>query len=992
MIDLVGQYLGRYYLTERLGEGGMATVYRGYDTRLERDVAVKVIRKGAFPPDTLEHVLGRFEREAKSLAKLSHPSIVKVYDYGEHDGSPYLVMEYLPGGTLKELIGKPLPWPDALRLLLPVARGVAYAHRRGILHRDIKPANILITDDGEPMLSDFGIAKLFEADETPGSTTPGTVIGTPGYMAPEQWSGKAMPKSDLYSLGIVLYEMVTGRKPYEATTPGAIAIKQATEPLPSPRKFAPDLPKGLEQALVKALAREPGDRHQDTSALIGELENLQAGAAAREKARLEAEERARRESEALALKLAAERARKEQEAKARLEAEERARREKEEREDRAAQSAAQERARRAVAEQARREKIARDSVEKAAREQAKREATEKIRREKVERRATRRAALTTTLSKSLSTLGSALSRARPYVGIAGIVGLILVLVWLGSSAMAKLDLFAPAAIPSATPDLATEPLPMNSPAPPTKTLVRTTTPTQTLTPTPTSLLTDITDAQGVAMRLVPASDFTMGSETGDDVERPVRRVYLDAFYMDKYEVTNALYKACVTAGVCDTPGETTSYTRPAYYGNSGFDNYPVIYVDWNQAETYCEWRGAELPTEAQWEKAARSANERTYPWGEGIDETFANYSSNVGDTTAVGSYETGKSPYGLYDMAGNVWEWVADRYSETDSQAAPAPNPLGSDTGQYRVLRGGSWHDFGNVVRSSFRVGYEPSGGFNDVGFRCSRSPSIRLSPTATPTQLAQSGTPTAAVSNPSAGGSDYLDAKGVPMRLVPAGELKMGSDNGNSDERPVHEVYLDAFYMDKNEVTNAHYKACVEGGACEPPKHSSSSTRSAYYGSLGYEDYPVIFVDWSQAKSYCEWRGAGLPTEAQWEKAARGMDERTWPWGEGVNMDCSEANFVGCLGDTTAVGSYEGGVSPYGLYDMAGNVWEWVADWYSETYYESSPASNPKGPDTGGIRVQRGGSWLSNVSSLRGSRRSGYEPEYFSHVIGFRCARDASP
>ncbi|HEU0292449.1 MAG TPA: serine/threonine-protein kinase [Anaerolineales bacterium] len=274
MADLSGQYLGRYYLLERLGEGGMAVVYKAYDTRLERDVAVKIIRSGAFPAEALDEVSKRFEREAKSLAKLSHPNIVKVHDYGEHEGAPYLVMEYLPGGTLKKILGKPVPWQVALRLLLPVARGVAYAHQRGILHRDIKPANILITEHGDPMLSDFGIAKLFEADQTTNLTGTGMVIGTPEYMAPEQWTGQPTPQSDLYSLGIVLYEMVAGRKPYMADTPASILLKQATETLPPPRKFVSGLPEAMEFLLIKALAREPRDRFADVNALIQAMETL----------------------------------------------------------------------------------------------------------------------------------------------------------------------------------------------------------------------------------------------------------------------------------------------------------------------------------------------------------------------------------------------------------------------------------------------------------------------------------------------------------------------------------------------------------------------------------------------------------------------------------------------------------------------------------------------------------------------------------------------
>ena len=278
MTDLSGQYLGRYYLAERLGEGGMAVVYKAHDTRLERDVAIKIIRSGAFPADALGEVLKRFEREAKALAKLSHPNIVKVHDYGEHEGSPYLVMEYMPGGTLRKILGKPIPWQIALRLLLPVARGVEYAHQRGIVHRDIKPANILITESGDPMLSDFGIAKLFEADQTTNLTGTGMAVGTPEYMAPEQWDGKPNPQSDLYSLGIVLYEMVTGRKPYIADTPMSLLIKQATEPLPSPHQFVADLPEALEALLIKSLARDPRDRFANMQAFIRTAEALLASA------------------------------------------------------------------------------------------------------------------------------------------------------------------------------------------------------------------------------------------------------------------------------------------------------------------------------------------------------------------------------------------------------------------------------------------------------------------------------------------------------------------------------------------------------------------------------------------------------------------------------------------------------------------------------------------------------------------------------------------
>ena len=230
-----------------------------------------------------------------------------------------------------------------------------------------------------------------------------------------------------------------------------------------------------------------------------------------------------------------------------------------------------------------------------------------------------------------------------------------------------------------------------------------------------------------------------------------------------------------------------------------------------------------------------------------------------------------------------------------------------------------------------------------------------------------------------------------IPMRLVQAGEFTMGSENGDDDEIPVHTVYLDSFYMDQYEVTNALYKGCVDVGACEVPSQSDSYTHSDYYGSVEYNNYPVIYVDWYQAKAYCEWRDAALPTEAQWEKAARGTDTRTYPWGEGI--DCARANYrSACAGDTSEVGSYERGKSPYGIYDMAGNVWEWVADWYARDYYANSWSVYPLGPAVGVYKVRRGGSWDYGDLNSRVSNRSKITPEAGGSSTGFRCVRSVSP
>jgi tRNA A-37 threonylcarbamoyl transferase component Bud32 len=277
MPSLIGQSIGRYEILEQLGEGGMATVYKARDTRLERFVAIKVIRTDQFAPSLLDEILKRFEREAKALAMLSHPYIVPVHDYGEFDGTPFLVMEYLPCGTLKERPAGAMPWQQAVHTLLPIAQALAYAHEHNVIHRDIKPGNILLTEKGLPLLSDFGIAKILEGNKATTLTGAGLGIGTPEYMAPEQWTGQSSPQSDIYSLAVVLYELVTGRKPYTADTPAGIMLKQVHDPLPLPRQFVPDLPEELENILLKALARQPEERQHDMGEFSAALEALAGG-------------------------------------------------------------------------------------------------------------------------------------------------------------------------------------------------------------------------------------------------------------------------------------------------------------------------------------------------------------------------------------------------------------------------------------------------------------------------------------------------------------------------------------------------------------------------------------------------------------------------------------------------------------------------------------------------------------------------------------------
>ena len=226
----------------------------------------------------------------------------------------------------------------------------------------------------------------------------------------------------------------------------------------------------------------------------------------------------------------------------------------------------------------------------------------------------------------------------------------------------------------------------------------------------------------------------------------------------------------------------------------------------------------------------------------------------------------------------------------------------------------------------------------------------------------------------------------------VPAGEFLMGSADSDtlasSNEKPQHRVTLDAFWIDKTEVPNAMYARCVQAGACKAPSQTKSPTRSSYYGTPAYDNYPVIYISWNDAQKYCAWAGRRLPTEAEWEKAARGPDGRKYPWGN--DFDNGKLNSGGAgLNDTAAVGSYPAGASPYGALDMAGNAWEWVADWNDDTYYVGSPARNPTGPDSGTFRVLRGGAWQNTQRGVRTPSRFRSDPdsaEFFNY--GFRCSR----
>jgi formylglycine-generating enzyme required for sulfatase activity len=339
---------------------------------------------------------------------------------------------------------------------------------------------------------------------------------------------------------------------------------------------------------------------------------------------------------------------------------------------------------------------------------------------------------------------------------------------------------------------------------------------------------------------------------------------------------------------------------------------------------------------------------------------------------------------GQYEEALQAWDQVRARdphYPDRDKVEATARKKQaakGEPAGWHRLPRW-AWAaiaGLGLVVAAVVTV-------FVIVPAVTPTEPTITLVPTGRPQPGATWVAPTA--------GSEWAWSDGSVMLYVPAGAFWMGSDvndpDADDDEKTQHQVTLDAFWIDRTEVTNGQYRRCVGDGACRQPSSITSSTRDSYYGNPDFDDYPVLYVDWQQAGAYCAWAGKRLPTEAEWEKAARGTDKRTYPWGEGI--DCNRANYGGCVGETARVGNYPSGASAYGAQDMAGNVWEWTSSLYEPYPYDAQDGREDLEAD--GWRVVRGGSWYVIEGFVRAAFRGRNEPSLANNDVGFRCARSGS-
>jgi formylglycine-generating enzyme required for sulfatase activity len=684
---LTGEKIRHFEIVERINGDDMAAVYKAVDES-GSPLAIKVL----FPTLKLtDNALQSFSSEAKVLTGLQHPNIIRMIDYGGYKSSPFIVMPYLPGGTIKEKITGPISWRTAVKTIKPVAEAVAYAHSKDVIHRGIKPTNILLTESGVPILSDFGIM-----NRSAGETALNQVANRiPYYFALEYLFDGVVFQSDIYGLGIVLYEMVTGCRPFIGEKSDDNQYKPFIEPLDSPRSIIPDLPEGVEYVICKALAEVTENRHQTAQEFISDLEDLlqdEAGhegnfsnvvqsvsvlATINQKAEKQLDENwkpeipehsdsgiASKTSEQQPLVIAAEQEAPEKpeqivpitasQTPAKLKKENIVKQDIPEKPEPGVLSTAdnqsEEKPTGFIAEQEKPEKPE-PGVLRTADNQPEEKATGFIDEQKKPEKLKQDVPISAGKSQEEK----------------------------GSSVIMKQEI--------------------------------TEKPEQIV---PSKQVFKIGRSTRLVMMRIPAGEFIMGSgekEFGlvDPDEQPEHMVHLSEFHISKYPITHEQYAVFLSSKRYPFPSHWRTGQIPL---NS--EKYPIVNVSWVDAMAFCEWLSRELkclfrlPTEAEWEKAARGLNARRYPWGDQWNTRFLNSEeTRLGRTSPVDQFSPeGDSVYGVSDMLGNVWEWCLDWYDPdyytkcADRQVA---NPQGPRKGTQKSLRGGSYMGGRRIARCACR-------------------------------------------------------------------------------------------------------------------------------------------------------------------------------------------------------------------------------------------------------------------------------------------------
>ncbi len=677
---------GKYRVDDLIGEGGFGVVYRGWRPAFEDSIAIKCLK---IPHDFSEEArirfLERFREEGKLLARLSkaHLSIVQVYDFGvaqSHAGLPlpYLVLEWLDGRDLGRVVrdlGRPLREAEAVALLRPAMEAIAVAHGMRIAHRDLKPANVfLVRSPSGPRLKvlDFGIAKAMHEGESVAQQSTRTASTfnafSPTYGAPEQFHyAPTGPWTDVHALALILVELVTGRSPLEGRHQFELFTSATSQQRPTPRSRGGDVSEAFERACARALSLDPKDRQADAGELLRELEVACGDQLEQASVILDAlsscgDDAGHPSEIARAATVTAQPPSVPASASTPTVAGPGS-------PDTAAVATAHSVGLAATAH----------SVGLAATHPS------------PELRVTNDTRPADTSPAAADSPGLMAPPVEPphrkktsiglIIAIALPVALALGLVLIAVAGAALFTVRAPPPPPIA---ISSGPVPVAVPS--------------ALVPAPA--------------RLVPivGGTFSLGSSDGPDNERPVTRTTVASFQLDDVETTVSAYRACVQAGRCTEPGSGAACN----WGVEGRDQHPINCVDWSQAAAYCAWVKRRLPTEQEWEYAARGADGRKYPWGKDAPDTRACHGGNSeGGTCAVGSFRAGASAFGVLDMVGNVWEWTASAACPHGDLACDSPN---------KVLRGGSFLDKDRqFLRATSRLSRPPTTRVNNFGMRCAK-------------------------------------------------------------------------------------------------------------------------------------------------------------------------------------------------------------------------------------------------------------------------------
>ncbi|MBK9706537.1 MAG: SUMF1/EgtB/PvdO family nonheme iron enzyme [Acidobacteria bacterium] len=631
---MLGRIIGNYEVVSPFGEGGMGELYLGRHTRLAREVIIKTIRTEDFSPKQIEHLRDRLEREAYIQSQLDHPNIVRVYDFIASGDTTCIVMEYVPGRDLRKMITRetgPIPAPRAIKLFKQVLSAIDYAHNfiysdktgdkhQGIIHRDLKPANILVTPDDVVKVTDFGIVKVRGVK---GGTQMGFNPGTPEYMSPEQARGRELDqRSDIYSLGIVFYEMLTARVPFEddgnGTSDYEIRRGHIELPVPPLSRFYKGISPELEKIVLKALDKDPDERYLSTRQFLEVLEDFEHTGVARLTGRMPG----------------------------------------------ARQTVVVEGRGTGRPNQADVPTIA---------------ATDTIITAPGQMATNVNVA---TYNNSASSIASrnpdGLTGAQGAAASAGLRSKLPLLI--GAIAVVLVAIFVSYSLLTKKPPAGTD--------------------RNTSSSIPAGMIS------------IPQGDFKMGRDDGNEFESPAHSATVQPFYIDKLEVTNQDYSEFIRQQRRQAP---VNWVDGAY--SPGEAKFPVVNVSWFDARDYCEWRGKRLPTEQEWEFAARGKENLLYPYGNQWKPQFSNAGeTNLKKPQAVGSYPDGASPFGIMDMAGNVAEW-------TDSDYKPYAGSKAKPDDGNKIIRGGSFINPASQQTATDRFFNRPTRTIDYVGFRCAKSP-----------------------------------------------------------------------------------------------------------------------------------------------------------------------------------------------------------------------------------------------------------------------------